>query len=37
VLIGAAVAGSLRSVAREVVRLTDRLRAQALRDPLTGG
>jgi diguanylate cyclase (GGDEF)-like protein len=36
VLVGATVAGSLRTVARETRRLTDRLRRQATEDDLTG-
>lgn len=36
VLIGATVAGSLRMATRETIRLTDRLRREAVVDPLTG-
>jgi diguanylate cyclase (GGDEF)-like protein len=36
VLIGATVAGSLRMATRETIRLTDRLRREAVIDPLTG-
>lgn len=36
VIVGASIAGSLRAVTRETIRLTERLRQEAVRDELTG-